>query len=156
MEELDFQALLDTFRSNGFQAGERAILGHFGTVQTLLTLIFNAPVTVHLVEQKRHQGNIMRSVSLMAGDRTVCEALSHIPEDRNLPEVLRDIWAGNMGLGQIISLHALPNKHKLIMVGRDEVSFYRRYNISGMGLDLDIYESFPRQPFVKVGWLNQP
>ena len=43
MEELDFQALLDTFRSNGFQAGERAILGHFGTVQTLLTLIFNVP-----------------------------------------------------------------------------------------------------------------
>jgi chorismate-pyruvate lyase len=154
VEELDFQALLDVFRSRGFQTGERVILGHFGTVQTLLTLVFNTPVTVRLVHQEHVSGAIRREVKLMAANRVVCEATSHILEERNRPEVLKDIWSGERGLGQIILLHAIPNKHRLITVHHDPNSFSRKYNISGPGLDIDICESFPRQPFVEAGWLS--
>jgi len=155
MEELDFQGLLDHFSEKGFQKGEQVILGHFGTVQTLLSLIFGKPVNVRLIDQKERDGLIVRSVNLMCEDTLVAYATTHIPKDRNRPEVLFDISAGRLGLGQIVVTHQIPNKRNLIKLGRNSLAFWRTYAIEGPQLFLEIHEYFPRQPFEDIGWLKK-
>ncbi len=155
MEELDFQGLLDHFTEKGFLKGEQVILGHFGTVQTLLSLIFEKPVNVRLTDQKEQEGAIIRSVNLMCEDTIVAYATTYIPKERNRPEVLFDISAGKLGLGQIVVTHQIPNKRNLINLGRNKVAFWRTYTIEGPQLFLDINEYFPREPFEAIGWLKE-
>ncbi|KKM94729.1 hypothetical protein LCGC14_1195410 [marine sediment metagenome] len=154
MEELDFQGLLDQFSAEGFERGEQVILGHFGTVQTLLSLIFGEPVKVHLVGQKVQDNEILRSVHLVTCSEIVCYATTHIPWEKNRPDVRSDISAGALGLGQIVVTHQIPNKRNLVDVGRNGNAFWRTYTIEGPQLFLQIREHFPREPFEKVGWLQ--
>lgn len=155
MEELNIQGLLDYFKSNCFKKGEQVILGHFGTVQTLLSLIFEAPVNIRLIDQEEKENIITRQVELICGSTVVASATSHIPESRNKPEVLFDISSGKLGLGQIIVTHNLPNRRILVDVGRDSAAFWRTYTIEGPGIFLEIHEYFPREPFEAVGWLEK-
>ncbi len=158
MEELDFQGLLDQFNAAGLERGEQVILGHFGTVQTLLSLIFREPVKVKLLEQESRdnesENEILRSVHLLCEIGIVCYATTHIPLERNHPDVLADISAGTLGLGQIVVMHEIPNKRVLASVGRNPHAFWRRYTIEGPELLLQIHEYFPREPFEEVGWLK--
>ncbi len=158
MEELDFQGLLDQFNAAGFERGEQVILGHFGTVQTLLSLIFKEPVTVKVVEQESRdnesENEILRSVHLLCEIGMVCYATSHIPLERNRSDVLADISAGTRGLGQIVVVHQIPNRRVLANVGRNPNAFWRDYTIEGPQLFLQIHEYFPRAPFEEVGWLQ--
>ena len=152
MEEIDQQGLLDMF--SGYSKGERVILGHFGTVQTLLALIYNTPVTVHLENQTyRNDNEIIRKVHLKAGDRVLCMAASQIFRDRNSPAVILDIVAGGLGLGQIIYKHNIPSKRHLLKVERDVQTFTRQYVIEGPELYLEISEVFMRKPFMDIGWV---
>lgn len=155
MEELDFQGLLDHFKNHGFQRGEQVILGHFGTVQTLLSLIFGKPANIKLVDQRRLTGVISRQVELRAGDTLVGYANTRIPKDLNRDDVFTDIVAGRLGLGQIVVTREIPNKRNLLEVGRDKHAFWRRYTIEGPQLFLEISEYFPREPFEAVGWLER-
>lgn len=155
MEELDFQGLLDHFTEKGFQKGEQVILGHFGTVQTLLSLIFGVPVKVDLIQQSEKEHTIKRTVNLVCREQVVALAVTQIPTGLNHPEVLLDITAGKLGLGQIVVLHQIPNKRNLISVGRDEGGFWRSYTIEGPQLFLEISEFFPRLPFEEIGWLKK-
>ncbi len=158
MEELDFQGLLDQFNAADLERGEQVILGHFGTVQTLLSLIFKEPVTVKVVEQESRdnesENEILRSVHLLCEIGVVCYATTHIPLERNRPDVLADISAGTRGLGQIVVVHEIPHKRVLVDVGRNPYAFWRKYTIEGPELLLQIQEYFPREPFVEVGWLQ--
>lgn len=153
MEELDFQGLLDQFNAEGFERGEQVILGHFGTVQTLLSLIFGDPVKVHLKEQQGRDNGILRAVHLVCEIGVVCHATSHIPLEKNRPDILRDIGAGTLGLGQIVVVHQIPHRRRLVRVGRTPHAFSRTYTIEGPELFLEISEYFPREPFEEVGWL---
>ncbi len=162
MEELDFQGLLDRFNKDGFQRGERVILGHFGTVQTLLSLILDEPVTVRLRDQHETPSAISRCVDLMASDMAVCHAASVIPKALNHPDVYTNVLSGKLGLGQIVIKLGIANTRSLLTVGRDAVTFSRRYLISGGGgiapgpkLHMEIEEVFPRSPFVIAGWLEK-
>ena len=158
MEELDFQGLLNQFNAQGFERGEQVVLGHFGTVQTLLSLIFGEPVTVHLVEQESRDNEsvneILRAVHLVCEIGIVCYATTHIPLERNRPDILADISAGTLGLGQIVVVHQIANKRALANWGRDSHAFWRTYTIEGPDLFLQIHEHFPRKPFEEVGWLQ--
>lgn len=160
MEELKIGELLDHFKSQGFERGEKVILGYFGTVQTFLSLIFDTPVRVQLVDQRSEKGVIVRKVHLMAGDILACRAVSHIPEDdRNRKDVIYDISAGSLGLGQIVVKYAIPNRRDIEEVGRQPTDlpiagFWRTYTISGPSLFIRIHEHFLRQPFVDIGWLT--
>ncbi len=154
MEELDLQGLLEHFKSGGFLRGEQVILGHFGTVQTVLSLIFETPVKVKLVSQIEIEGAIQRSASLCAGDRQVCYAESHIPVQGNRREVLVEVLSGALGLGQVIMHLNIPTKRNLVEVGRSKDDFWRFYHIDGPGLHFEIREVFPRQPFLDVGWFD--
>ena len=155
MEELDFQPLLDQFRDKAFQRGEQVILGHFGTVQTLLSLIFGKPVNVKLTGQREENGNIMRQVQLRCGEEVICWANTVISKELNRKDVLRDIITGSLGLGQIVFLRQIPTRRNLIEVGRDEGAFWRTYVIEGTRLHLKIHEYFHREPFEKVGWIHK-
>lgn len=155
MEELDFGSLLDRFGEDGFQRGEQVILANFGTNQTLLSLIFGVPNRVQLVDQRERDGQIYRQVHLLCGETIVCHANTNIPMDRNRGDVLQDISAGKLGLGQIVVVHSLPNKRTLIDIGRDRTGFWRTYAIEGPEIYLEIHEYFPRQPFIDVDWIQQ-
>jgi len=154
MEELDFQGLLDQFNTQGFERGEQVVLGHFGTVQTLLSLIFGEPVRVRLVDQQYRDGDILRTVHLVCGAGAVCHATTRIPLAKNRPDILRDIASGRLGLGQIVAVHQVPSRRDLADVGRSHHAFWRSYTIEGPELRLEIYECFPRQPFEEAGWLR--
>ncbi len=151
MEELDFKGLLD--QRKDFPRGEKGILGHIGTVQTLLSLIFNEPILIRMVGQGAKDGNIIRMVDLMAGDVMVASATSEIPQALNRKDVLQQVKDGKLGLGQIVVTNCIPNKRILIDVARDKSSFWRTYVISGPSLCFKIKEMFLREPFHKVGWL---
>jgi hypothetical protein len=142
MEELDFKALLDKFNQDGFARGERVILANFGTNQTMLSIIFGVPNRLRLVDHKEKDGEMIRSVELYCGDALVCFANSTIPADRNRPEVMFDVAAGSLGLGQIVVKHNLPNRRILLDV----------YAIEGPEVYMKIHEYFPRKPFQAVGW----
>lgn len=152
MEELDFGALLDRFKKDGFTRGEQVILSNFGTNQTMLSIIFGIPNRLKLVDHREKDGLMIRIVELYCGDDLVCFANSEIPHDRNLPEVMLDIAAGSLGLGQIVVKHNLPNRRILLDVARDRPGFERTYAIEGPSIYLKIHEYFPREPFIKVGW----
>lgn len=152
MEELDLGILVETL--NGFERGERIILGHFGTVQTLLSLIFSVPVAVRLIDQCQDNGMVMRKAQLTAGDEVLCVAESRVATNSSRPEIIDDIRAGELGLGQIIARHRLPTSRSLVDLGRDRTSFWRTYDIRGSELEIRIRESFPRAPFESIGWLQ--
>lgn len=156
MEELDFRGLLDLFNKRGFQKGEQVILGNFGTVQTLLSLIFDTPCNVHDIRMEEKDGEITREVNLRAEAREheiVCHAVSHIPVARNGFNVVHQVTAGQLGLGQIVVKNEIPNKRTLVEIGRDSKAFWRTYNIEGPDLFIQIHEHFPREPFEAVGWI---
>lgn len=155
MEELDFQGLLNVFKENHFERGERVILGHFGTVQLLLSLIFDTPVLVHMIGQHKEERVIVRQIILMSGDKEVCFATSRIQLAENSPSVVMAVEEGKLGLGQIVVTQQIPSRRILKKVERDEATFSRLYEIVGPGLYFEIHEQFPRQPFVDVGWLKQ-
>jgi len=157
MEELDFKALLDRFANGGFQKGEQIILANFGTNQTLLSLIFDTPCNVYDISMEEKQGEIVRFVNLRAGgpDKVVvCTATSHIPIDRNRFDIVHQITAGELGLGQIVVKNQIPNKRTLVEIGRDSKAFWRTYAIKGPHLLFEIHEHFPREPFEKIGWIE--
>lgn len=154
MEELDFKSLLDKFKDDGFQLGEQVILSNFGTNQTMLSIIFQEPNRLKMVDQRERDGLITRSVELYCGDLLVCFANTRIPKKRNRDDVIYDIVAGTLGLGQIVVKHNLPSRRDLIEVGRSPAEFWRTYAIEGPEVYLLIHESFPRGPFEKIGWLQ--
>ena len=155
MEELDFKALLDRFGKDGFQKGEQVILQNFGTNQTLLSVIFGVPNRLKLIDQREKDGEIARRVELYCGEQLVCYAATKIPKDKNLWDVIIDITAGQLGLGQIVVKHNLPNRRVLMDIGRNEHAFWRTYAIEGQEVYLEIHEYFPRAPFEKVGWIDR-
>ncbi len=152
MEELDLGTLLDTLKE--FERGERVILGHFGTVQTLLSLIFGGPVAVKLIDQGHDNGVIVRRAQLAAGREVLCVAVSRISTLHNRAEIIDDIGEGELGLGQIIARHKLSTSRSLVDLGRDQKSFWRTYDINGPDLEIQISETFPRAPFESIGWLR--
>jgi len=154
MEELDFKALLDRFKKDGFTRCEQVVLANFGTNQTLLSIIFGKPCELRLMAQKETEGVINRLVHLVFGDTLGCVADTIIPRDRNRQDIIDNILAGQLGLGQIVVTHNLPCRRKLLSIGRDKESFWRTYAIEGPEVYLEIHEHFPRLPFVAVGWLE--
>lgn len=152
MEELDFQELLDRFKTDGFTRGEQVILSNFGTNQTMLSIIFGVPNRLKLVHHRQNDNEIGRRVELYCGDYLVCYAASTIPIDKNRDAVVLDICAGTLGLGQIVVKHNLPNRRVLLDVGRNVHAFWRDYTIEGPEVYMKIHEYLIREPFLKVGW----
>lgn len=154
-EEQHVEELLRDFSIAAFEIGERVILGHFGTVQTLLALILNTPIRVEVVDQiiKQHPDTVFRKVKLMAGNQNICDATSKIPCKGVQADVLNDILNKTMGLGQIIAKYDLNVKRLLMDVGHNSYFFWRTYSIVAPELTMEIHELFHKEPFKEIGFL---
>ena len=154
MEELDFKALLGRFDKDGYTRGEQIILANYGTNQTLLTIIFGTPCEVKVIEQKLVNSGYIRQVHLICDGEIVCYASTVIPKARNRADVIEDILAEKLGLGQIVVSRAIANHRTILDIGHDRTSFWRTYAIEGLELYLEITEKFPREPFVTEGFIR--
>jgi len=90
---------------------ERAVICTDGTVQTMLSAIFCAPVRVDVVNQHETDTEILRAVELIAvhekdHEFVVCRASSVIQKKGLPPGFLTGIREQNMGIGQLISQNA--------------------------------------------------
>lgn len=150
MEDLELKNLLETLKD--FDRGEQVVLGQFGTLQTLLSLVFGQQVVVRLIDQHEEEGTIIRQVQIMAGDCLLCCAISRIPKSRNRDDVIHDISSGQLGLGQIIARYQLSTWYSLTGVGRDRSAFWRAYTIEGPEVYVQIKETFRREAFEAIGW----
>lgn len=135
---------------------ERMILYNEGTVQTLLSTIFCAPIKVQVISQHELADVIVRWVRLAIEysnsrePEVVCWAESVIPKHSNPPEILLAIREKKAGIGQIISTYKLNTIRRLLSFYSDDIVFARSYCIQG-DCDIFITETFPRETFKKIG-----
>ncbi len=131
MEELDIPGALERLKPYGLSAIERVLAGHTGTVQLLLSLLFDEPVDVVLITQEEVDGVIQRVVSLRLRDREVeaCRAFSLIDTKRNAPAVLEDIREGKLGLGQIAVKFRVPIQRTITEVKANYWAIVREYTM---------------------------
>lgn len=152
MEDLDLKALVGKFMDKQFSLVERVLLSNDGTNVTLLSVIFETPIQVRVVDQIEHPDRIVRLVDLETETLVVGRARSHIPKglvtggDKpfNSPEVLELVREKSLGLGHIATRLGIRTERTLVNFGADELSFWRTYCMKGEGLWFDIQEWFPR------------
>ncbi|MDP3063845.1 MAG: hypothetical protein Q8O40_11650, partial [Chloroflexota bacterium] len=101
MEEMDLKALVAKFKDKQLSLVERVILSNDGTNVTLLSVIFQTPIQVRVVDQIEHPDRIVRVVDLETETLVVGRARSTIPTAKNEPEVLRLVEEKSLGLGHI-------------------------------------------------------
>jgi chorismate-pyruvate lyase len=145
-EELKMDKLLKMLEAApDLTALQRAIVTTDGTVQTMLTVIFNTPVTAHVISQINVGDSIVRWTRLIRDDtgKTVCIAQSVIPRKENSQIVLTDIDACELGIGQILARHKVMTKRTILGIYCDENNFTRTYRIKGTITDIVITEVFP-------------
>ena len=139
---------------------ERVLAAHTGTVQLLLSLWWNEPVDIVLISQSEEDGKIHRVVDLTCRNShlVAAHAESIIKIEYNHPDVIGDVRAQKLGLGQIAVKHNIQTSRVLheVQVAPHELS--RFYSMKGMAasstggpgggqllrLHYEIRESFPR------------
>jgi hypothetical protein len=180
MEELDIEGALKRLGPYGLRPIERVLAGHTGTVQLLLSLLFNEPVDVVLIGQTELDGvihhEIHREVSLRLRKRDpqwgselgdeVCRAETVIDTQRNAPEVLEHVREGKLGIGQIAVLLHVPVTRTINTIEVTPGAIRRQYTMENLGqwhrgacgrpaapaLHYVITEVFPRELFRKIEW----
>lgn len=144
MEEMDLKALVAKFKDTGYSLLERMLLSNDGTNVTMLSVIFQTPVQVRVVDQIEHPDRIVRVVDLETETNVVGRARSIIPTAKNSPEVLRLVEGKSLGLGHIATRLGIRTERILVSFGADELSFWRTYQMVGEGLWYEIQEYFHR------------
>lgn len=144
-EELDIGKFLEYFQVNNLPTLARILLSTDGTVQTLLSIIHNAPVVAVVKSQDQNDIYIRRETSLMAGEKEVCSASSKIPLSYNDSKVLDLVRAKELGLGQIAKKLKIPTAREIKDMGLDSTHYFRTYQMQGQGLLFIITERFPRE-----------
>jgi len=140
---------------------ERAVICSDGTVQTMLSAIFYAPVKVEVVRQTMYDTEILRTVELVAvhsnnHEKAVCKASSTIQKKGLPPGFSTGIRECNMGIGQLISSIGINTKRKILSMESNEEYFKRHYEIREIPqypysayksdvLNISIIETFPRE-----------
>lgn len=150
MEELDLKSLVAEVSSRNLSPLERILLGHNGTVQSLLSIIFKTPVEVKVLEQREDTEGIVRRVELLAGEIIAATAQSFIPLEGNGQEVLALVRQQKLGLGQIASFFSISTSRALYDLGANDVEIWRSYIMEGPGLLFKIRETFQRAVFKKL------
>lgn len=149
MEELDIAAFLDRLKPYNLRPIERVVLGHTGTVQLLLSLLIDDPVDVKVLGQTTVDGVLMRDTSLVrrSDGQEVAHATSVIMIERNSKEVVADVQAGQLGIGQIAVKHKIPTERRIVVIEVKPASLGRSYTMEGPGLSYTITETFLRGLF---------
>ena len=113
---------------------ERAVICNDGTVQTMLSAIFYAPIRVDVVNQHETDTEILRAVKLIAihekdHEFVVCRASSVIQKKGLTPGFLVGIREHNMGIGQLISSIGINTNRSIFSMDSSKKYFERQYEI---------------------------
>lgn len=152
----NIQQLLDSLPPN-LTPVERVLLCQDGTNQTLLSILFQTPVKVHVLSQIEliPYQVIIRWIKLVAeysdeNKVTVCLAETVIPMKANSPGFLTAIKEQNMGIGQILKATCTDYERRIFGLYADENIVARNYQITGEGVDVMITETFSREALKKA------
>lgn len=152
-EELRIPEVLLTLSMYDLRPIERVLAAHTGTVQLLLSLWWNEPVDVVIISQTEDDGKIHRVVDLTCRNSglVAAHAESLIPIEANHPDVIKDVRAKELGLGQIAVKHEIQTIRTLheVQVAPHELSRFYSMKLPGPAraghwLYYEIRESFPR------------
>jgi chorismate-pyruvate lyase len=146
-EELNTDGLLEMLKAAPTLTPlQRAIVTTDGTVQTMLSVIFNKKVVVKVISQRDIGNCVVRwtQLEIEESGKVVCLAESVIPRGESNSEiVMKDIDGRMLGIGQILKRHGVMTKRTIIGIFGDENNFSRTYRIEGSVTDITITEVFP-------------
>ena len=119
-------------RSNiKFKKSHKILLAEIGTVEQVLSILLDSPVTVEVKKQVVNNYKIEREVVLRAKGYDLIHAITEI-DVRAMPSgVVADIKEGKLGIGTIITKHKLETFRRIVEVGYDTTRnvVYRVYEI---------------------------
>lgn len=112
---------------------QKIIIAEIGTVEQVLSILLDSPISVKVKKNVANDGIIEREVVLTREGSAdiLIHAIALIKTDGLPSNVLKDIRAGNMGIGTIINRYGLETFRKVVEVGYDSEreTVYRRYEI---------------------------
>lgn len=119
-------------RSNiKFKKSHKILLSEIGTVEQVLSVLLDSPVTVEVKKQVVNNYKIEREVVLRVKGYDLIHATTEI-DVRAMPSgVVADIKEGKLGIGTIITKHKLETFRRIVEVGYDTTRnvAYRVYEI---------------------------
>ena len=137
-----------------FPPVQRILLSTAGTLQGTLSAYFAKPVRVEVKSQSESETvalplSLLRNVDLFIHEGegrqkhplVVCSASSEIIVSSWIAADL--MMKKEIGIGQIMEKLGVRPSFVLHEVGRDAVSFWRSYTLSGDGISYKIRETFP-------------
>jgi len=125
LQELEKQSNIKLKKSH------KILLAEIGTVEQVLSIIVDAPVTVEVKRQVVNNYKIEREVILRAKGNDLVRAITEI-DVRAMPSgVVADIKEGKMGIGTILVKHKLETFRRIVEIGYDSTCniVYRVYEI---------------------------
>jgi len=109
----------------------KILLAEIGTVEQILSILLDSPVTVEVKKQVVNNYKIEREVVLRAKNNDLIHATTEM-DVRAMPSgVVADIKEGKLGIGTIITKHKLETFRRIVEVGYDSTRniVYRVYEI---------------------------
>ncbi len=148
MEDNNIQNTLDMLEAHDLSSIERIVLASTDTVQSLMSVIFAAPVRVEVISQINYHTMIIRWVKLVIDNPdpvTVALAESVIPVEHNHQELISAMVDHEIGIGQEISKLGIFTKRRILGIHVDDLTMSRTYMIQGDSIDMVITELFQRE-----------
>ncbi len=109
----------------------KILLAEIGTVEQVLSILIDSPVTVQVKKQVVKDYRIEREVVLRAKGYDLIRATTEI-DVRAMPSaVVADIKEGKLGIGTVLAKHKLETFRRIVEVGYDSTHkmVYRIYEI---------------------------
>ncbi|MFQ5969064.1 MAG: hypothetical protein ACE5J2_01025 [Nitrososphaerales archaeon] len=98
---------------------QKIVIAEIGTVEQVLSILLDSPITVNVKKQVIKNGVIEREV-VLSKERPkddLIHAVTQIHTDGLPNEVIADINSGKLGIGTIISKHGLETFRRIVEVG---------------------------------------
>ena len=112
---------------------QKIVIAEIGTVEQVLSILLDSPVTVKVKKHVQKDGTIEREVVLTreGSHKRLIHAVTQIDTEGLPIGVLKDIRSGKLGIGTVISKHGLETYRKIVEVGYDSEKkmVYRIYEI---------------------------
>jgi hypothetical protein len=173
VEDLEIDSLLKKLEKYDLTPLQRVILSSTGTVQSLLTAIFQRPVVAKIIAQIDTVDSYIRWARLVYNkedkkvglynpspdeigtcmipyikEETVCLAESIFPHKSNDPEILKELRKGDDGgIGYVLAKKKIVVNRTILGIYADDHTFARNYQITGKNINCIITEVFPRGAF---------
>jgi chorismate-pyruvate lyase len=112
---------------------QKIVLAEIGTVEQVLSILLDSPITVEVRKNVENEGIIEREVVLTreGSSDPLLHAMTLVKTAMLSKDVLQEIRSGNLGIGTIISRHCLETFRRIIEIGYDSErkTVYRVYEI---------------------------